>query len=184
VTDEVIDDMLSAGIVDPVKMPRSAVENAVSAAAAILLTTEAAIAEIPEPKMAHPAAFESCDEVWMLVCDPAVLLAKDHAKFLRELLQLPGRVVFHTAHPGEEEQLQRFLGREAIAAMGDRLEFATDDAVESMGTILIAEPHGSKRVYFLSPSGFLFHPRMRGDAMVFLLKERAKMTSLQHLLLD
>jgi chaperonin GroEL len=35
--------------VDPVKMGRTAVENAVSAAA-ILLTTEAAIAEIPEPK--------------------------------------------------------------------------------------------------------------------------------------
>ena len=49
VADMVIDDMLSAGIVDPVKMPRMAVENAVSAAA-ILLTTEAAIAEIPEPK--------------------------------------------------------------------------------------------------------------------------------------
>lgn len=53
VTDTVVDDMLSAGIVDPVKMPRSAVENAVSAAA-ILLTTEAAIAEIPEPKAAAP----------------------------------------------------------------------------------------------------------------------------------
>ena len=49
VTDQVIDDMLAAGIVDPVKMGRTAIENAVSAAA-ILLTTEAAIAEIPEPK--------------------------------------------------------------------------------------------------------------------------------------
>ncbi len=49
VTDMVIDDMLAAGIVDPVKMGRTAIENAVSAAA-ILLTTEAAIAEIPEPK--------------------------------------------------------------------------------------------------------------------------------------
>ncbi len=49
VSDTVIDDMLSAGIVDPVKMGRTAIENAVSAAA-ILLTTEAAIAEIPEPK--------------------------------------------------------------------------------------------------------------------------------------
>lgn len=49
VTDEVIDDMYEAGIVDPVKMGRSAIENAVSAAA-ILLTTEAAIADIPEPK--------------------------------------------------------------------------------------------------------------------------------------
>jgi chaperonin GroEL len=49
VTDKVIDDMLAAGIVDPVKMGLTAIENAVSAAA-ILLTTEAAIAEIPEPK--------------------------------------------------------------------------------------------------------------------------------------
>ena len=48
-TDTVIDDMLAAGIVDPVKMGRTAIENAVSAAA-LLLTTEAAIAEIPEPK--------------------------------------------------------------------------------------------------------------------------------------
>lgn len=48
-TDEMVEDMLSAGIVDPVKMPRMALENAVSAAA-ILLTTEAAIADIPEPK--------------------------------------------------------------------------------------------------------------------------------------
>lgn len=48
-TDEMVDDMLAAGIVDPVKMPRMALENAVSAAA-ILLTTEAAIADIPEPK--------------------------------------------------------------------------------------------------------------------------------------
>ena len=45
--------MLAAGIVDPVKMGRTAIENAVSAAA-ILLTTEAAIAEIPEPKSAAP----------------------------------------------------------------------------------------------------------------------------------
>ena len=52
-TDEVIEDMLAAGIVDPVKMPRMALENAVSAAA-LLLTTEAAIAEIPEPKKDAP----------------------------------------------------------------------------------------------------------------------------------
>ena len=49
VADALIDDMVAAGIVDPAKMPRMAIENAVSAAA-ILLTTEAAIAEIPEPK--------------------------------------------------------------------------------------------------------------------------------------
>lgn len=47
--DEMIDDMIEAGIIDPVKVTRSAVENAVSAAA-MLLTTEAAIADIPEPK--------------------------------------------------------------------------------------------------------------------------------------
>ena len=48
-TDEVVEDMFFAGIVDPVKMQRMALENAVSAAA-MLLTTEAAIADIPEPK--------------------------------------------------------------------------------------------------------------------------------------
>lgn len=53
VADEIVEDMLTKGIVDPVKMPRMALENAVSAAA-ILLTTEAAIADIPEPKA--PAA--------------------------------------------------------------------------------------------------------------------------------
>jgi chaperonin GroEL len=50
-----VDDMVKAGIIDPVKVTRGAVENAVSAAA-ILLTTEAAVADIPEPKA--PAAGE------------------------------------------------------------------------------------------------------------------------------
>lgn len=49
--DEMVDDMVKAGIIDPVKVTRGAVENAVSAAA-ILLTTEAAVADIPEPKPA------------------------------------------------------------------------------------------------------------------------------------
>lgn len=49
VADEIIEDMLDAGIIDPVKVTRGAVENAVSAAA-ILLTTEAAVADLPEPK--------------------------------------------------------------------------------------------------------------------------------------
>ncbi|MEK7510969.1 MAG: chaperonin GroEL [Patescibacteria group bacterium] len=48
---EEVPDMVAAGIIDPVKVTRNAVENAVSAAA-ILLTTEAAIADIPEPKTA------------------------------------------------------------------------------------------------------------------------------------
>jgi chaperonin GroEL len=45
--DEMIADMILSGIVDPVKVTRSGVENACSAAA-LLLTTEAAIADEPE----------------------------------------------------------------------------------------------------------------------------------------
>jgi chaperonin GroEL len=44
---EMVDDMIEAGIIDPVKVERSSVQHAVSAAA-ILLTTEAAIADAPE----------------------------------------------------------------------------------------------------------------------------------------
>lgn len=51
VKDKHVDDMIEAGISDPVKVTRGALENAVSAAA-ILLTTEAAVADIPEPKPA------------------------------------------------------------------------------------------------------------------------------------
>ncbi len=50
---EEIVDMIDAGIIDPVKVTRSGVENAASAAA-VLLTTEAAIADIPEDKKAAP----------------------------------------------------------------------------------------------------------------------------------
>ncbi|MBI4093377.1 chaperonin GroEL [Candidatus Kaiserbacteria bacterium] len=42
-------DMYEAGIIDPVKVTRSGVENAASAAA-VLLTTEAAVADLPEDK--------------------------------------------------------------------------------------------------------------------------------------
>ena len=49
---KIVDDMLAAGIVDPVKVTRTGLERAASAAA-ILLTTEAAIAE--EPKESAPA---------------------------------------------------------------------------------------------------------------------------------
>lgn len=52
--DEVVDDMLAEGIIDPVKVARGGVEHAVSAAA-ILLTTEAAIADEPEEKKDTPA---------------------------------------------------------------------------------------------------------------------------------
>ena len=49
--DAAIIDMYEAGIIDPVKVTRSGVENAASAAA-VLLTTEAAVADIPEEKKA------------------------------------------------------------------------------------------------------------------------------------
>ena len=52
--DEMVIDMIVAGIVDPVKVTRLGVENACSAAA-ILLTTEAAVADDPEEKKDAPA---------------------------------------------------------------------------------------------------------------------------------
>ena len=52
--DEMVSDMLVAGIIDPVKVTRAGVQNAASAAA-ILLTTEAAIADAPEEKKDAPA---------------------------------------------------------------------------------------------------------------------------------
>ena len=52
-TDEIVEDMLAAGIVDPVKMPRMALENAVLPPRCSS-RLEAAIADIPEPK-APPA---------------------------------------------------------------------------------------------------------------------------------
>jgi len=48
-TDKIAPDMIKAGIIDPVKVVRSALENAVSAAA-MLLTTEAVVADLPEKK--------------------------------------------------------------------------------------------------------------------------------------
>ncbi|HYH03770.1 MAG TPA: TCP-1/cpn60 chaperonin family protein, partial [Bacillota bacterium] len=49
-------DMVNAGIIDPAKVTRSALQNAASIAA-MLLTTECLVAEIPEkqPAMAPPA---------------------------------------------------------------------------------------------------------------------------------
>ena len=51
--DEFVPDMLAAGIIDPVKVTRSGIEHAASAAA-ILLTSEAAIADEPEEKKDMP----------------------------------------------------------------------------------------------------------------------------------
>ncbi|MEX0933550.1 MAG: chaperonin GroEL [Candidatus Paceibacterota bacterium] len=47
--DVMVKDMVKAGIIDPVKVTRSAVQNAASAAA-VLLTTEVAIVDFPEEK--------------------------------------------------------------------------------------------------------------------------------------
>ena len=47
-------DMIAAGIIDPLKVVRSAVQNAVSIAT-MILTTEALITDIPEPKKDAPA---------------------------------------------------------------------------------------------------------------------------------
>lgn len=51
-TDIMVEDMIVSGIIDPVKVTRNGVSNAISAAA-ILLTTEVAIADIPEKKNDH-----------------------------------------------------------------------------------------------------------------------------------
>ncbi len=52
IMDKVVPDMIKAGIIDPVKVTRSALENAASAAA-MLLTTEAVIADLPEKEHKH-----------------------------------------------------------------------------------------------------------------------------------
>ena len=52
---EVYVDMMEAGIVDPTKVTRSALQNAASIAATVL-TTEAVVANQPEPESAAPAA--------------------------------------------------------------------------------------------------------------------------------
>ena len=52
---EVYCDMIPAGIVDPTKVTRSALENAASIAST-LLTTEALVADKPQPPAAAPAA--------------------------------------------------------------------------------------------------------------------------------
>ena len=49
------EDLLAAGVTDPVKVTRSALQNAASIAG-LFLTTEAVVANKPEPKSAAPAA--------------------------------------------------------------------------------------------------------------------------------
>lgn len=50
-------DLVDAGIIDPTKVIRAALENAVSVAS-VLLLTEATLTDIPEPKSEHPATAE------------------------------------------------------------------------------------------------------------------------------
>ena len=52
---EKIEDLMAAGIVDPIKVTRSALENAASIAG-MLLTTEAIVTDKPEKKPAMPPA--------------------------------------------------------------------------------------------------------------------------------
>ncbi|GAF39925.1 chaperonin GroEL [Agrilactobacillus composti DSM 18527 = JCM 14202] len=49
------ENMIDAGIIDPTKVTRSALQNAASVAS-LILTTEAVVSDIPEPKEAAPAA--------------------------------------------------------------------------------------------------------------------------------
>ncbi len=51
---EKYEDLVKAGVIDPTKVVRSALTNAASIAS-LLLTTEALVSEIPEPKKAAPA---------------------------------------------------------------------------------------------------------------------------------
>jgi chaperonin GroEL len=51
---ETYEDLVKAGVIDPTKVVRSALQNAASIAS-LLLTTEALVSEIPEPKPAAPA---------------------------------------------------------------------------------------------------------------------------------
>jgi chaperonin GroEL len=47
--------MVKAGVIDPTKVTRTALENAASIAG-LLLTTEAMVVALPEPKAAVPAS--------------------------------------------------------------------------------------------------------------------------------
>ena len=51
--EEYVEDMMAAGIIDPTKVARTAIQNA-SSVASLLLTTEAMIAEKPKEKAPFP----------------------------------------------------------------------------------------------------------------------------------
>jgi chaperonin GroEL len=54
-------DLVEAGIIDPTKVVRTALENAISVAS-LLLLTEATLTEVPETKGEHTRAAESFEE--------------------------------------------------------------------------------------------------------------------------
>ena len=56
---EVYEDLVKAGVIDPAKVVRNALQNA-SSIASLLLTTEALISEIPEEKKESAAAVTAC----------------------------------------------------------------------------------------------------------------------------
>ena len=51
---ETYEDLVAAGVIDPTKVVRTALQNAASVAG-LLITTEATVAELPEDKAAAPA---------------------------------------------------------------------------------------------------------------------------------
>ena len=51
---ETFEDLFKAGVIDPVKVARTALQNA-SSIAGLMLTTEATVAELPEKKAAPPS---------------------------------------------------------------------------------------------------------------------------------
>ncbi|MDE2920074.1 MAG: chaperonin GroEL, partial [Chloroflexota bacterium] len=57
VVDEEYTDMVAAGVIDPAKVTRSALENAASIAG-MILTTEALIADVPEKEEAPAPAMD------------------------------------------------------------------------------------------------------------------------------
>jgi len=78
----VFEDLVKAGVIDPTKVTRTALQNAASIAG-LLLTTEALVVEIPEPKSApagggHGGAWTACTRI----CHPGrrVLLTQKQLK--------------------------------------------------------------------------------------------------------
>jgi chaperonin GroEL len=57
------EDLIKAGVIDPKKVTRSAMQNAASVAG-LLLTTECALAEKPEPKAPAPATPPGMDDMY------------------------------------------------------------------------------------------------------------------------